>query len=85
MDPDEALRVMLLAYREGLWSEAVEHAEALLGWLRGNGFAPQVTVGLAKAAYVEFTDEWFNRTVADALARKVLQAASNRLTIDQCG
>lgn len=85
MDPDEALRVMLLAYREGLWSEAVEHAEALLGWLRGDGFAPQVSVGHAYAGYVEFTDAWFNRTVADALARKILHAATHRMSIDQNG
>ncbi len=83
MDPDEALRIMLLAYREAQWSEAMEHAEALLGWLRGSGFAPQVSVGLAKEnLLMEFTEEWFNRTIADALARKVLQAASYRLTND---
>jgi hypothetical protein len=81
MDPDRALQEMLLAYRECHWSEAVEQAEALLGWLRRDGFSPRVSVGALGGDFqFDCPDEWFNRTVADALARKILQAASYRLT-----
>ncbi len=81
MDPDKALQEMLLAYHECLWSEAAEQAEALLGWLRCDGFTPKVTVGALGGNFqFDCPDEWFNRAVADALARKILQAASYRLT-----
>lgn len=73
MDPDATLELMLSAYQESNWDEAAKHAEAILAWLRGGGFAPTVTVGLSKNGLLfDFNDDWLNRTTADAVARAIV-------------
>ena len=73
MDPDATLELMLTAYHESNWNEATEHAEAILVWLRGGGFAPKLTVGIERNNLLfDFDHEWLNRTVADALVRVVM-------------
>jgi hypothetical protein len=72
MDPDASWELMLTAYQESNWDEAVEHAEAILAWLRCGGFAPTVTVGLNKDGLLfDFDHDWVNRTTADAVARAI--------------
>lgn len=40
MDPNEAMTRFLDAICAGLWEEAEEAAEALVGWVRRGGFLP---------------------------------------------
>jgi hypothetical protein len=46
MDPDETFNLLLVAYTESKWQEAIEYVEAMLSWLRNGGFPPQFTTGL---------------------------------------
>jgi hypothetical protein len=73
VDPDETFDLLLLAYKESNWQEAIEYAEALLSWLRIGGFPPQVTTGLrAQDLLFDFGDESLNRVASDAIARTIL-------------
>lgn len=83
MDPDEAFRWMLQYFQERQWVEAIEQAESLLAWLRADGFAPQVAVSMPDGSLpMTHRAEWFNRAVAEATARMVLQSASHHCQPD---
>ncbi len=75
MDPDTTWELMLTAYGESNWCRAAEHAEAILAWLRNDGFAPTV-VGSSKCDVIlEVDHDWVNRSIADAVARAIVNSA----------
>ena len=41
MDPTACYRLLLKTLQDHNWGEAAEHAENLLEWKRGGGFAPE--------------------------------------------
>jgi hypothetical protein len=80
MDPDAAWVTMLQAFADDEWEPALEHAEALLGWLRMGGFPPKVTIGLQSAGLLlEFDHDWVNRSTADSVARSIALTAKRNL------
>jgi hypothetical protein len=80
MDPDATWELMLTAYQESNWDEAVEHAEDILAWLRRGGFPPTVAVGLNKSGLMfEFHHDWVNRTTVDAVARAIMIESRHNL------
>jgi hypothetical protein len=79
MDPNETFKQMLRAYQESNWAEAGELAEALLKWLRIDGFPPSTTVGIpSESLLIEIDDREFNRQIAVALSMTILRLARIR-------
>jgi hypothetical protein len=80
MDPDTAWVAMLQAVSDDEWESALEYAEALLGWLRMDGFPPIVTVGLQSAGLLfDFDQEGMRRSTADSVARSIALTAKRKL------
>ncbi|QDT13398.1 hypothetical protein [Planctomycetes bacterium K23_9] len=72
MDPQATWESLLAEWQAGNWLEVFELAEALLGWLQKDGFAPE-TMGRLRLG-----DDW-NRTLATAMATFALQRANEVL------
>ena len=76
MDPNETWKALLEAYRTSDWEQAIELAEALLQWLRIDGFPPSTTIGTpSEASMVVIDDREANRQIADAVSRNILRKA----------
>ena len=66
MDPNTAWDNMLTAYATKQWSEASEHAEALIDWLNGGGFPPHPTIGSCSGTLTMQLDQHLSRAIAIA-------------------
>ena len=83
MDPTASWDMMLSAYKESNWEEALEYAEALLGWLRQGGFPPQTSVGSSNGTVlIQFENDAVNRSTADAVARAIALEAARKAGSD---
>lgn len=72
MDPQATWDSLLAEWTAGNWLEVFELAEALLGWLEKDGFAPETMGTLRLGA------DW-NRTQATAMATFALQRSNEVL------
>ena len=77
MDPQATWDMLLDAYSEGDWCQVQELADALLNWLRADGFPPETIVNRPMGA------DW-NRYLARAVCEFAAELA-NRVLVDTNG
>ncbi|MCA9073714.1 MAG: hypothetical protein KDA93_01685 [Planctomycetaceae bacterium] len=72
MDPNTTWDTLLYAYATKDFKSAVEHADALIGWLDSGGFPPSLTIGSTTLKLTCQLDEDWNRALASAACMHIL-------------